>query len=392
MPKPKVLFMFGRGGGGHKASARAVRDALLSRNENLDVELVDVGYLMESFVFGRKMRTSGFDGDELYNLLMKHGWYRTARLLPILLQITAAFTKGRIDSGLRRYFAEQAPAAVVSFVPFVNKRFRKQLHAVLPNVHFMTVVTDFTSCDAHPWLDKFSTVTGQRHHIAAGNASLVKQAAGFGFPEKNILATSGMCVHPSFLADYEPARPQRASSAPAKLTAGDAGHRTRVVLFFGGFAPPRTLSVVKSLAAVAPDAEIVVLCGGNDALRRRLQKRGGCVCKGFIPAQEVAATLRSASFIIGKPGPGAVSEAVACGVPIVAESRRVMTQEQPVLDWVQQAGVGVVVNDLTKLPADIATRASACEKTVKEMPPNRACFEVADKLQEWVQAGVKGVE
>ena len=51
-PRPRrfVLFIIGRGGGGHKASANAVQAALLGAGHEwaADIEMVDVGHLFEA--------------------------------------------------------------------------------------------------------------------------------------------------------------------------------------------------------------------------------------------------------------------------------------------------------------------------------------------------------
>ena len=42
--------------------------------------------------------------------------------------------------------------------------------------------------------------------------------------------------------------------------------------------------------------------------------------------QRVRDLFRRAKFVVGKPGPGVVSEACVSGVPLVVESRAIMSQ------------------------------------------------------------------
>ena len=87
-PLKRVLFLYGRGGGGHKASADAVHDCLLNRlgvegEAAYDVTMKDIGKLLETPVLGsfveRLFNWIGMPGgDDVYNLLMSRGWYRWA--------------------------------------------------------------------------------------------------------------------------------------------------------------------------------------------------------------------------------------------------------------------------------------------------------------------------
>lgn len=52
-PPNRVIFFYGRGGGGHKASANAVRDCLQQDDyEPCDVKMEDIGLLLEAPILG----------------------------------------------------------------------------------------------------------------------------------------------------------------------------------------------------------------------------------------------------------------------------------------------------------------------------------------------------
>ena len=129
----------------------------------------------------------------------------------------------------------------------------------------------------------------------------------------------------------------------------------------------RCATIVARLCASHPHVEAVVLCGGNAQLRAALERSDlGCVVEGYIPAERVRYHLRRATLVLGKPGPGAVSEACASGTPVVTERRYAMPQERSVLEWLQTTGVGVVVDDLERLPDDLLERANACAAAIAE--------------------------
>ena len=90
----KIVFIYGRGGGGHKAAARAVQAALLGSGDAVDIELIDAGYTIEAIMNGSPSpRTSGFDVDELYNVLMRVGFHSAASWLGL---VGGAFAAGVI--------------------------------------------------------------------------------------------------------------------------------------------------------------------------------------------------------------------------------------------------------------------------------------------------------
>ena len=369
-PSKRILFLIGRGGGGHKASARALLAA--ARDQGLpwadDVEMIDVGYLIESFVSGKPPRTSGFDGDELYNWLMKRGFYRLAALSGPVAQLGSALIYSKIMRGLVRFWREKAPRLVCSFVPFFNDHFRTSLLRAGSEASLFTVVTDFQSNKAHMWIPKYDPATARRHIIVAGSADLQRQCRELGYPPENVLNTSGMVLHPAFCGG--------ADNEAVALKDG-CEKQPRALIFFGGFAPNKTRSLVKRLRASHPELELVVLCGGNESLKGRLVRDGQCaIVEGMVPPGVVARHMRESTFVIGKPGPGAVSEAAACKTPFVMQHRSVMAQEKCVLQWVDTNGLGVVVNRLSRMPRDVCERAIRCTKAIDDLAPNRAVLEV----------------
>ena len=366
-----VLFLVGRGGGGHVASARALQ--VCARQQGVtwaeDIELIDIGYLIESFLPGRrgKPRTSGFDGDELYNWLMKKGLYRLAALCGPLALLGASICHGCIMQGFEKFWQTREPRLVCPFIPFFNGYFRQSLLRAGSRATLFTVCTDFETNRAHRWIPKYDSQWSTRHIIVAGTSDLRRQCNELGYPQANVLQTSGMVLHPAF------------TSSPGVVAAAP----NRALVFFGGFAPHAVEGLVRSLRSSHPELELIVLCGGNDKLRATLEASGLCAkVEGVLTPEVIADYMRQCCFVIGKPGPGAVSEAIACRRPIVTQRKSVMAQELCVLRWVEENNLGIVVDNLKKLPSDVVTRAKACEVAVERLPENRAVFEVLEACEQ----------
>jgi 1,2-diacylglycerol 3-beta-galactosyltransferase len=69
--------------------------------------------------------------------------------------------------------------------------------------------------------------------------------------------------------------------------------------------------------------------------------------------------------VVGKPGPGVVSEALVLGIPVVVLDHPDHTppQERSVAAWVKEHGVGVVIQSLDELEGALApARLGACAR------------------------------
>ena len=149
---------------------------------------------------------------------------------------------------------------------------------------------------------------------------------------------------------------------------------------------PRSHDVVAKAKPEDQSEELTKLT--KKALQQRLTAQGACEVEGFIPPEAVRAHMAAASFILGKPGPGVVSEAAAAGTPFVTERRYAMPQERPVLEWIGEAQTGVVVDSLTKLPNDLLGRVEACRAAIDaHMAARPAVWIVADAVRSLLEAG-----
>jgi UDP-N-acetylglucosamine:LPS N-acetylglucosamine transferase len=130
----------------------------------------------------------------------------------------------------------------------------------------------------------------------------------------------------------------------------------------------------------------VLLCGHNQALAqrlRRLRRTAPHAVLGFT--KDMPKALRLGDFLIGKPGPGCLSEAVHMGLPVITFlNSATMPQERYNARWVQEQGVGLVVSSLSQLP-------SAARSLIADLPTywaatrridNRAVYEVVQILED----------
>jgi UDP-N-acetylglucosamine:LPS N-acetylglucosamine transferase len=193
---------------------------------------------------------------------------------------------------------------------------------------------------------------------------------------EHVWLTSGMILRPDF---YQPAPSDRAAERRAL---GLDEHRPTGVVMFGGHGSMQMRSIARALA----DVQLILLCGHNRALADSLKRQRPSaphVVLGFTP--EVHRYLRLGDFFIGKPGPGALSEALHCGLPVITfRNAWTMPQERYNTQWVLEQGVGVVLRSTRALGAavdDVCERLPELRARVRELD-NRAVFELPAILDE----------
>lgn len=369
--------MYGNGGGGHKATAIAVKEILENCSDShlLHVELIDAS----------KIAGATF-GDWLYNVLLSLNAVSVIEAMHAALH-TFIFPIAQpcLRRAFRAHFAKTPDIrCVVSFVPILNHIMADVLQ---PSASFFTVITDFSSTLAHPWIQH------PRQHIVAGTDIAVAQAIAEGYvtidvpsASLRLTATSGMVVNSQFYNHLD--------SEARRLKRADLGlvHDLPTVLVLFGGAPPtdRVERLVELfLARKSPHVvNVIAVCARNralyDRLRRRWQrnKHPRLFFTGFTT--EIPLFMQLSDVLVGKPGPGVASEAFVSGLPSIlvtgSSENNVMKQEKDVLSWVRRHGVGVVVRSERDAAKVSEAQIKEMREKIMKMPRNRAVFEVRDLI------------
>jgi len=153
---------------------------------------------------------------------------------------------------------------------------------------------------------------------------------------------------------------------------------------FGGYASKKAETVVQQLAKCAQPVQSIVLCGHNAALQNTLQNMPNCHAVGFTT--NVQSYMQLSTFLIGKPGPGSISEALHMHLPVIVElNQRTLLQERYNAEWVQEHGMGIAINSLKNIPAAVEKILQpdtyvAMRHTIQSHS-NRAVFEVPEFLE-----------
>jgi 1,2-diacylglycerol 3-beta-galactosyltransferase len=235
------------------------------------------------------------------------------------------------------------PAAIVSFHPLTGPAAIAARNRAAPGVPVVTVVTDLVSLHA-AWrcagvdLTIAPAACTARHRPPPGLDR--GRWAMAGPPVTRDLRTGP-------LRDGERAALRRSLGLTENglvilLTGGGEGS--------GGLAR-RAAVILRRFA----DVQVVVVCGRNAALKRRLARRaarsgGRLTVTGFV--RDMADWLRCSDLVVTKAGPGTIAEATCCGTPLLLTSY-VPGQEKGNTELVIGAGAGLRVPGVRPLVAEI---------------------------------------
>jgi len=322
-----VDLVYFNAGGGHRASALALQDAIRCSGLDWQVRLLNLREVIDPKDGFRRL--TGMDPEDVYNKRLARGWTWGLSQELRLLQRLIRWSHAPLVRMLQQHWLGTEPDMVVSLIPNFNRAMHSALASTLPGVPYVTVLTDLADHPPRFWIER-----GQAQHLVCGSEMAVRQAQAAGYPQARIHATSGMLLRADF---YDRPKIDRVAERLALGLPADAP--TGMVLF-GGQGSEAMLGIARKLA----DTPLILACGHNEKLARalrRLPARAPRLILGFTP--EVARYMQLADFFIGKPGPGSLSEAVQMHLPvIVVRNRYTLPQERYNTEWVREQGVGIV--------------------------------------------------
>jgi hypothetical protein len=369
----RVDLIFFDAGGGHRASATALKTAIDQGRHSWHAETVNLRDLLGEIDFIRNV--IGVRFEDLYNGLLKGGITVGSGAMLRMSQMLIALRHSQEVALLTRHWLASPASLVMSLIPNFNRAIFEGLRAAdraagRPPTPMVTVLTDLADYPPHFWIER------QEQYFICGTAHAADQALAMGHAPERVLRTSGMIVRPEFYQPMEISREyeRRRLGLKADLPTG--------VVMFGGFGSHQMLSIARRLAEARLKTQLIFLCGHNERLRRRLAAMRLPFphrVEGFTRAPYYF--MRLADYFIGKPGPGSLSEAIVMGLPVIVERNSwTMVQERYNTQWVRDEGLGVVLSSFRDIAQAIAPmldaeRVAGFRARVGALN-NRAVFEI----------------
>lgn len=337
----KVLILMSDTGGGHRASAEAIRSAFNEEfGDKYQVFITDLWTEHTPWPFNQLPRS--------YNFLVKHGslwrmtYYATAPRLvhQTNFAATSTFIAREVAKGLMKY----QPDIIISVHPLMQHVPLRILRSkgLLKKIIFTTVITDLSTC--HPtWFHKLVT------RCYCPSEEVAKRALRAGLKPYQ-LKVYGLPVRPSFVKPVPP-------KVELRKELGMEEHLPAVLLMGGGEGMGPIEATARALGDALydeihgePIGQVLVICGRNKKLFNRLtsvQWKIPVQVKGFVTKMEEC--MGACDCIITKAGPGTIAEAVIRGLPIILNDY-IAGQEAGNVPYVIENGCG----KFSKSPKNIA--------------------------------------
>jgi 1,2-diacylglycerol 3-beta-galactosyltransferase len=362
-----IDFVYFDAGGGHRAAATALKSVIEDQNIPWNVRLVNLQEVLHSLDIFRKV--TGIRLEDIYNLMLAKGWTLGSAQGLMFMHGVIRLYHGSTTRLLSRHWSESKPDLVVSLVPNFNRTMYEGLRNALPDVPYVTILTDFADYPPHFWMEQ------QQQHFICGTAKAVEQARALGHTEERIFRTSGMILRPSF---YQPVTADRAVE---RTRLGLDPEKPTGLVLFGGQGSKTMLEIDRLL----DDTQLIFVCGKNAWLAQKLRARKARA-KRFIEGftQEIPYYMDLSDFFIGKPGPGSISEAVAMKLPVIVERNMwTLPQERYNADWVLEQGAGLVLPNFSKVHEAVGRLLASLDEYRANVAKieNRAVYEIIDVLR-----------
>lgn len=367
----KLDFIYFDAGGGHRAAANALQQVIEQQGRSWEIRLVNLQEVLDEIDVFRKVTRVRLQ--DLYNLMLKKGWTLGSPQLTAGMHLVIRLFHRQQVKVLERFWAARRPDMVVSLVPNLNRALFDSLARACPGVPLVTVITDIADYPPHFWIER------QDQYLVCGSAKAVEQARSMGYPEAKVARVSGMILNPRFY-QLEPLTPEERAAERARL-GFDPALPVGLVLFGGQGA-----AVMLDIARRLPDRQLLLICGHNRKLAERLRALphpAPVFVEGFT--KEVPRYMQLADYVIGKPGPGSVSEAVAMRLPVIVERNAwTLPQERYNADWIREQGIGLVLPHFRGIAAAVDRLLDPCQydafRAATARLHNRAVFEIPEIL------------
>jgi 1,2-diacylglycerol 3-beta-galactosyltransferase len=320
---PRILILFSDTGGGHRAAARALTDALKLLDPSCIITVADP-LIGQGPAVVRRLAS-------LYSPVIQRSraaWgavYHTSNTRPAFAAIRAVFGPGVRNSVLDLLELHE-PDVVLSVHPLLNHISHQAIRKSGRPCALMTVITDLV--DFHRgW-------TFSQADLVIAPTELARKVALRRRVPGDRVKLLGLPVDLRF----RPPAPGEKQALRRRFGL-DEGRFT--VLVMGGAAGVGHLTQqVRALAWQPYQWQLVVVAGRNEKLRRRLQDlrfATPTLVLGFV--DYMPELMRACDMVVTKAGPGAIAEALATGLPVIITGF-LPGQETPNVDYVVDSGFG----------------------------------------------------
>ncbi|PJF22074.1 MAG: galactosyldiacylglycerol synthase [Phototrophicales bacterium] len=373
----RIVFLMSDTGGGHRAAAEAITEALYLQygHDAVTVSLVDVY---------RQMKYPMNKMPEFYPWIVNHApwaWglgYFIGNIKPICwLSQRLMYLNNR--KRLQQMAKDHPADVVVSVHSVITQPSMMAYRAVFSPDDmppFLIVVTDLASTPRY-WYDS------RADHCYVPTQAAYDNGIRNGM-RPNQMTITGLPVHPRFM-DVQ------ASKTELRQAFGWDVNLPTVLMVAGGDGMGPLYETARAIDAIDTPCQLVVIAGKNDNLKQRLQQtdwRHPVHVYGFV--QDMPQKMKAVDILVTKAGPATITEAGIMGLPMIL-SDSIPGQEAGNVTHVEVNNAGVFIRNNPALVAktlqnwlsdDGQTLQQLQQNACKLSNPN-AVWEIADAIWQY---------
>ena len=327
---PHIMFLFSDTGGGHRAAAVAIQEALQTEFPGqVDWEMVDFfkDYAPPPLNKAGPDYSNWAQFPDFWELIFEtSNTHTTSRLAQSLAW---PLVKNRVD----RLIEEHPCDLIISVHPIINTPILRSFGDNHPP--YLTVVTDLISTHEY-WYNKAADITIVPTEEAYG------RGLKLGIEQKKMHIV-GLPIKEGYRNPVSKEEARKRLGLPLDMP---------LVLMVSG---SEGMGPLEETVAAINEAKVptglVIITGNNTALKERLEAREynfPAVIIGFTT--DMPTYMQASDVIVTKAGPGTISEACVAGLPIILYSK-IPGQENGNVDYVVGRKVGVWEADPQKVAA-----------------------------------------
>jgi 1,2-diacylglycerol 3-beta-galactosyltransferase len=320
----RILFLFSDTGGGHRAAAEAIRDAIQIRHGSaVRMEMVDVFRAYSPFPFKYM--------PEMYPWIIsrsKTSWGMGYHLTnsKSSVQLISGGMYMSIEKGLKRMLREHPSDVIVSVHSVLTRPTLQVLTRFEQRPPFITVVTDLVSTHLF-WYDRRTDrclVPTQPAYDWAMDAGL----------KPDQVRVTGLPVHPHFAESLT-------DKATARAELGWNAELPTILMVGGGEGMGPLYKTARAINDLNLKCQLVVVAGRNEILKEKLDSSTWNQPTHIYPfVTNMPRLMAGADMLVTKAGPATISEACIAGLPLILNDM-IPGQEEGNVDFVVKNGAGV---------------------------------------------------
>jgi len=369
----KIHILFHDAGGGHRNAAVALKAVTEQQQRPWQVELVQFQELTDRLDVLR--RVTGVRIQEQYNILLRNGWTLGSAYLLRVLQATIRLFHRPLVKLLEKFWCQKPADLLVSVIPHFNREIIESWTKVYPGRPFVTIITDLADYPPRFWIEPIAA-----QHVVCGTQRAVEQAKALGHDDSHIFQASGMILRPDFYL------PDNTDPIALRRELGLNPELPTAIVLFGGHGSKVMYDITERLNAANSPLQLILVCGRNAELEAKLRARPWRLAVHIVGfTKEVHKLMRAADFLIGKPGPGSIAEAMVRKLPVLIECNAwTLPQERYNTEWVVENRVGIVLHSFRDIVEGVRqmlepSTLAEFRKSVAALD-NRAIFEIPEFL------------